>query len=154
MYYFKYNDTNIEKYVVQYNREELINLKYHIISDCKELVHREFDSKEELKRNQNIINLKVKKSGDTYHYSYDEYVYPKLVSLIDMILRNNDKAIDEIKHHSEDDIISLKNESKQIKLRDYYNRINNCLSYELLVIITLNEHKNEKIRSKRRVKTR
>ncbi|MBR7042492.1 MAG: hypothetical protein IKI04_03215 [Bacilli bacterium] len=158
MYYFKYNDTSIEKYIVNFNRDELLHLRNSVIVNCSELVHREIDSENELRVNRKITNLKKRKVGNKYHYSYDEYIYPRLVALIDMLLKHDDRAIDGINNIKEDDIISLSDKDKQNKLSNYYNHLNSMLSYELLVTIDLSEPESVMVRPKRnnkkRVKTR
>ena len=158
MYYFKYNDTSIEKYIVNFNRDELLRLRNSVIVNCSELVHREIDSENELRVNRKITNLKKYKVGNKYHYSYDEYIYPRLVALIDMLLKHDDRAIDGINNIKEDDIISLSDKDKQNKLSNYYNHLSSMLSYELLVTIRLDEPESIMVRPKRnnkkRVKTR
>ena len=157
MYYFKYNDTNIEKYVVRFNRDELMNLRHSVITNCSELVHRDIDSDEELSNNSKIRNLQRISKGDIYHYSYDEYVYPELVSYIDGLLRSDDKVIEKIFNNRQNDIINIKTERKRNKLDEYYDRIVKMLSFELLTTISLNEPENVKSRirrNKNRVKTR
>ena len=152
MYYFKYTDTNIEKYVVYFNRDELTNLRHKVITNCSEMIHREIDSDEELSNNSRIRNLKRSNNGDTYHYSYDEYIYPRLVSIIDRLLRNDDKVIDTIANNMQNDIINLKDEMKKVKLTEYYNRLKNMLSFELLTVINFNEPKTIKRKQRRILK--
>ncbi len=152
MYYFKYTDTNIEKYVVYFNRDELTNLRHKVITNCSEMTHREIDSVEELSNNSRIRNLKRSNNGDTYHYSYDEYIYPRLVSIIDRLLRNDDKVIDTIANNMQNDIINLKDEMKKVKLTEYYNRLKNMLSFELLTIINFNEPNTIKRKQRRILK--
>ena len=149
MYYFKYNETSIEKYIVHFNRDELLHLRNSVVVNCSELVHREIDSEYEIKETRRITNLKKNKVGDKYHYSYDEYIYPRLVALIDMLLKGDDRAIDGIKNVREDDVLSLSNADKQEKLNNYYNRLTNMLSFELLVTIDLSENSHKKHRTRR-----
>ena len=154
MYYFKYNDTNIEKYVVHFNRDELINLRYNVVTNCSELLHQEIDSNEELYPNSKIKNFNKKKNGNIYHYSFDEYVYPRLVSYIDMILRSDDRAIEIIVADRQNDIDLLKDETKKNKLDEYYNRLERLLSFELLITIDMDESKDIKRRTRKILKKR
>ena len=149
MYYFKYDDYIVYKYLVKFNRNEMITLRNSIINNCSELVHREIICNTVIKSNKKIKNLKQNKVGEIYHYSYDEYVYPRLVSLIDLLLKNDDTAIEAIIDKSTimSDIKGLVDGQKKIKLMDYYDRLSNMLSFELMDIINF-EVKKKRLKTK------
>ena len=149
MYYFKYNDAYIEKYIVRFNKDELIHLRNTIVNNCRELVHREIDTDIELSNNSRIRNLKQSMNGDIYHYSYDEYVYPELISCIDMLLKNDDRAIDRIYSAKQNDIKYIRDENKKNKLCEYYQRIGNMISFELLTTINFDMLETSKCRTRR-----
>lgn len=113
MFYFKYYDDKIEKYVVEFDRELVEELGVEIIDNCSLIVHHE----EDLTLGPNKNNtLKIRnyhkgpKVGEyshecgpdepIYHFSYDEYIYPSLITIIDKLLRGDSDAIDEINNYN------------------------------------------------------
>lgn len=108
MNYFKYGDTNIYKYRVIFDKEEIEKLKLEIINKCSRIVHNEYIGHRFFSKvdNLKIRNLIRKKVGvqefidgpdeDIYRFSYDEYIYPSLVGLIDKLLAGDATVIDTI----------------------------------------------------------
>lgn len=109
MYYYVKNNDKIEKYEVQFDKEKLKKLRIEIINNCSEITHKEYDDTREpnyfdyLK----IRNYKRKEIGKVegrdyqpdktlYHLSYDEYIFPYLVTLIDRLLADDIEALNEI----------------------------------------------------------
>ena len=43
MYYYVYKDKCVEKYLVNFSKEEIEKLKLEIINNCSEIEHREYD---------------------------------------------------------------------------------------------------------------
>ena len=114
MNYFKYTEDNVLKYRVLFDREEIEKLRIEVINKCSRIVHKEFEGYMFLGKvdNLRIRNFRRIRIGvhefidgpdeDIYHFSYDEYVFPLLVKLIDKLLDGNVSVIDKIF----DDIIS------------------------------------------------
>ena len=107
MFYFKKNNDVIEKYKVDFNREEVEKLKIQIIDSCSLSLHKEYRSTyypkfidESLIRNFHSICIGEKEyfeeTKDVYLFSYDEYKPPYLTILIDRLLKLDTSAIDEI----------------------------------------------------------
>ena len=107
MFYFKKNNDVIEKYKVNFNREEVEKLKIQIIDNCSLTLHKEYRSTyypkftdESLIRNFHSICIGEKEyfeeTKDVYLFSYDEYKPPYLTILIDRLLKLDSSAIDEI----------------------------------------------------------
>lgn len=111
MIYFDKQEDKIEKYLVEFDQEELQKLKIEIINNCSEITHREYDGTVEpnyydyLKiRNFKRRKIGTKEHNDSlyypnktlYHFSFDEYEYPYLVTLIEKILAGKTEAILEI----------------------------------------------------------
>lgn len=107
MFYFKQNDNVIEKYQVEFDKEELLNLKQKIIDDCSFIAHEEYETDDRPKLDDKIIrNFKCVDTGKTqeyfygtskiYLYSYDVYIPPYLDTLIDELLNGDSKVIDKI----------------------------------------------------------
>lgn len=127
MLYFRKNDEVIEKYKVNFDKEEIEKLKKEIINNCSFIKHEEYESDysprftDEIIRNFTYIPTGKEKeyfeeTRDIYHYSYDEYKPPYLVELINKLLNGNSKAIDEILNYdissnsSIDDRINIVNQ--------------------------------------------
>ncbi len=107
MFYFKKNNDVIEKYKVDFNREEVEKLKIQIIDNCSLTLHKEYRSTyyprfidESLIRNFHSTCIGEKEyfeeTKDVYLFSYDEYKPPYLTILIDRLLKLDPSAIDEI----------------------------------------------------------
>lgn len=109
MYYYVENNDKIEKYEIEFDKEKLKKLKIEIINKCSEITHKEYNNTIEpnyfdyLK----IRNYQSKQIGTVegrdyapdktlYHISYDEYIFPYLVTLIDRLLKNDIEALNEI----------------------------------------------------------
>ena len=104
MLYFVKKGNRIEKYEVTYDKAEMEKLKYEIIENCSEIIHHSYDDtagpdEDDYLRTRNLIKTKVgvREHNDfydiapetVYHFEYDEYEFPYLVSLIDMLRHNN-----------------------------------------------------------------
>ena len=159
MYYFKFNDTSIEKYIVTFNSEKIKKIRTNIINDCSEVIHREVDAKEAPSNSnrmkvRGISKIPIENSDEMlYHFSYDEYIYPNLVNLINMLLREDAKAIDGIfLSNYLDDINNISDKDKQDKLASYYQKIQDLLSFELIATISIEEPKKENNKQKRRIR--
>ncbi len=107
MIYFKKNEDTIEKYQVTFSPKELENLKEEIIENCSLIEHKEYKSDYAPRFTNEIIkNFKSTPLGETkeyfeetrdvYQYTYDEYIPPYLVELINKLLNGNAKALEEI----------------------------------------------------------
>lgn len=136
MYYFIDKKENIEKYVVNFSNEELEKLKREIINNCSEIEHHEYDSTHGpdkfnyLKiRNYNERFVRVHESSDSlqwpdqkvYHYSYDEYKFPELVSYIDELLNGNVLILNNIFNTN----LEFKNKTIDEKIRKASEELDN-----------------------------
>lgn len=111
MYYFIDKKETIEKYLVSFSKEELEKLKIEVINNCSEIEHHEYEGThgpnefDYLRiRNYKERFVRIQESRDSlqwpdkrvYHYSYDEYKFPELVSVIDELLNGNVLVLDTI----------------------------------------------------------
>ena len=107
MYYFRENGDLIEKYEVSFSKEELEELIPKITLESGRIIHNEYDSTSNINVDIMRIHNYSKKSAGVqkfndgidipiYHYSYDEYIEPKLVTYINMLLNGDVNAIDKI----------------------------------------------------------
>lgn len=127
MLYFRRNGEVIEKYQVDFDKEEIEKLKEEIINNCSFIEHEEYDSDYSPRFTDEIIRKftstptgKVKEYFEEIrgidHYSYDIYKPPYLVELINQLFDGNSKAIDEILNYdistksSIDDRINIVNQ--------------------------------------------
>lgn len=127
MLYFRRNGEVIEKYQVDFDKEEIEKLKEKIINNCSFIEHEEYESDYSPRFTDEIIKKftstptgKVKEYFEEirviYHYSYDKYKPPYLVKLINQLFDGNSKAIDEILNYdistksSIDDRINIVNQ--------------------------------------------
>ena len=92
MYYFKSNNEEIEKYEIAFNREEIIKLRAIISKECsfwlpKEAIDTSFPYPNKVCRNIKEEKIGQRSSFDdertVYRYTYEEFVEPELVSLIE-----------------------------------------------------------------------
>ena len=106
MIYFRKKEEVIEKYQVNFDKNELEKLKNEIIDNCSYILHKEYESDYSPRFTDEIIrNFTYTPTGkkeyfeetrDIYLYSYDEIKPPYLVKLIDQLLNGNSSAIDGI----------------------------------------------------------
>jgi len=112
MYFYADKEDRIEKYLVTFDEGLLIELRKEIIDNCSLIEHCEYDAaygpfsmfgKDSTKDNEYCIKnysenfLYVRESRDSlqypdediYHFSYDKYIFPKIVFYIDEILKGN-----------------------------------------------------------------
>lgn len=102
MIYIKNNGESLEKYTVTLDTESIKELKERIIKDCSLIIHKAFHSDHvpTFSRNSIIKNLKLVGPQNNYLYSYDEYIPPLLVSLINRLLDNDETVIQELVDYS------------------------------------------------------
>ena len=155
MYYFLEQKYTIEKYFVSFSKEELEKLKIEIINKCSEIEHYEYDGTEGPNkfdylqiRNYHEKFIRIRESRDNlqwpdqklYHYSYDKYNYPTLVTAIDNLLNGNVQALDVIY-----------NQNSEITIKTIDERITET-SGELTAIDNLNiTEKKEKLNNLQRL---
>ncbi len=107
MIYFRKNDEVIEKYQIDFDKEELEILKEKIIDNCSYIKHEKYESDYSPRFTDEIIkNFRCTPTGRVKEYfeetrridlySYDEYKPPYLVKLINDLLKGNPTAIDKI----------------------------------------------------------
>ena len=107
MLYFRKNDDVIEKYQIDFDKEKIKKLKQEIINNCSLIKHIEYESDyTPILSNEIVKNFTYTRTGkereyfeetrDIYHYSYDRYEPPYLVELINQLLNDNSKIIDQI----------------------------------------------------------
>jgi len=114
MNYYEVLENKVLKYDVYVNLEELINLRETIIKNCRLTEYIEVDAThlDDTNDKINVLNkvlvgYKDKSNQATndlpiYHYSYEKYTYPYLITLIDEILKGNYSIITEILNPDED----------------------------------------------------
>lgn len=99
-------DNVVEKYDVKVDEFKLQELRLEIINDCSEIIHHDYYGNEGPEHYDflKIRNLKEQKMNHSshkspiYHITYDEYIFPYLVNIIDHILQEDDDIIDELVH--------------------------------------------------------
>ena len=109
MNYFKQNEKYIEKYEVSFKKDELLSFRVKVINECSEIVHKEVNSSIGPNQNDHLRIRNYHKGPKVgvyeydcapdevvYHFSYDEYKFPYLVTLIDRLLSNDVSALDSI----------------------------------------------------------
>ena len=107
MLYFRKNDDVIEKYQVNFDKEKIEKLKQEIINNCSFITHIEYESDyTPILSNEIVRNFTCTPTGKEkeyfeetrkiYHFSYDKYEPPYLVALINQLLNDNSKVIDQI----------------------------------------------------------
>ena len=133
MIYFKQNNNLIEKYYVTFDKVQLEELKNRIIYNCSFIEHKENTSEwgAGYKDFNLVRNLKSKKVGEheyweetrsIYKYTYDEYIPPRLVRLIDILLSGHSSSLTEIFNYDFSNDVSIderiKKETEKFSLID------------------------------------
>lgn len=109
-YYYVIEGSNINKYLVNFNIEELKKLRWDIINNCSNIVHmayRTFDEPDYFDtdhiREYRSRKLGFMTRGDFYSggsvecfVEYDYYEHSKLVEILDNLLKGNMKSLDEL----------------------------------------------------------
>jgi len=141
MYYFKYKDDVIEKYIVSFDINKVKKIRNNIINNCKVVIHKEYDGIKEPTGNEyiKIRNLtKMEIGKDVYRFSYDEVIYPLLVNTINLLLREDARAIDNIYLEKEyNNINELLDDNKRELLKLYYQKLKSILSFNLIATINI-----------------
>lgn len=112
MFFYKVSklETKIQKYEVSYDYCKIKALREKLINDCSNIIKREITSTmcphcdENNKEYRKIINHGVVRvqeyndgpDKDVCRYTFDEYCYPDIISLIDRFLNNDASVISEI----------------------------------------------------------
>lgn len=153
MFYYEESDNVLEKYQVFFDREEIEKLKLEIIDKCSFIIHKEYESDYSpiISKNDIIKNFRSTNTGkqkeyfeetrDICAYSYDEYIPPYLVNLIDELLNGNSDAISKIINYGNsiytstiDEKLSLLNqEFNDINSEDITKRISKLKEIEELL---------------------
>lgn len=173
MYYYKIKDGVIKKYEVELHIDALTNLKNEIIEKCSYITHKKYTTTTPPNKwdYEHIRNYKEQKIGvvehndffalpeNEYLVEYDYYEHPKLVSLINDLLKGNVSVIDEIKETKEEFVDkekSLLDERKNI-IEDLSNLENDKIDDQISLLVEnkkkLNEYCFEKELNKNQVST-
>ena len=163
MFYYKKNDDTIEKYQVNFNKDEIKKLCDLIIDDCSSIKHYEYDNDYGIGLSSGIVkNLVTTNTGrvkeydvevrSIYHFSYDLYTPPHLVSLIYGLLNNDPQDLYEILNYTIEDtkssieqkIISLSQEFNKIDIEDISKKKEKLKELEkLLKLKELNKNQKD-----------
>ena len=106
MNYFVEKEDTMEKYFVRFDEDKVRKLRERIIYDCSEIKHIDKVIKgntfEKIPDNVIIRDYDYKSYGkdidgnDLKRVTYDEYHIPKLVNIIDELLKGNTEVLDEL----------------------------------------------------------
>ena len=109
MKYYIQDEDKIKKYNITYDRNKILDLKQSVIEECSEIKSIESTSIEYpfIKENDYVsfhnikslcVGVKETKEGNKqiYKYTCDKYYHPYLVVLIDRLLNDDPKVIEEI----------------------------------------------------------
>ncbi len=164
MFYYKINNDLLEKYQVDFDSEKLRKLCNLIIDDCSSIKHYEYNSDyapyyldSKLIRNLVTTNTGRVKEYDMetryiYHFSYDKYEPPHLVSLIYGLLNNDPQDLYEILNYTientklslDSKINTLNQEFNQIDLEDISKKKEKLKELEkLLKLKELNKNQKD-----------
>ena len=86
-------------------RDELLKIRGEVIEKCSEIIHHDYEATNgpnirDPFKIRNFIHFPVhgnnKSDGKIYRFVYEEYRFPYLVKLIDKLLRNDIRVIDEL----------------------------------------------------------
>lgn len=136
MNYFIKKDNVIEKYRITYDKKELRELRREIIDNCSEIYHRDIkraliDASDKSKiRNYMVLDYlgsidREYEDEKIYHQTYDEYVYPNIVTIIDKLLKDDLSSISGIYY------INEKNIDVESKIDRLNNEIDDLSNYSV-----------------------
>ena len=136
MIYFIKNNDVIEKYQIDFDKKEIEKLRDAIIDNCSYIEHKEYYC-DNVPRCANKItkNYKFEFTNDFVEYfeerreavfvSYDEYNAPELVNLINRLLENDSRVLQQIFNYDistnipiDDKINSINKEFFEIDIKD------------------------------------
>lgn len=156
MYYYRVKDEVVKKYEVELHTETLKKLRNEIIEKCSYITHKKYTTTKtpnkwdyEHIRNYNENKIGEKDSNDFYSpfeseylVEYDYYEHPKLISLIDALLKGNMSVIDEIKETKEEEIDKEKILlDEQRKIIEDLNKLDNDKINQQINLLTENQEK-------------
>lgn len=156
MYYYRIKENNVIKYEVELHIETLKKLKNEIINKCSYITHKKYTTTKlpnkwdyEHIRNYNETKIGEKDSNDFYSsfeieylVEYDYYEHPKLVSLINALLKGKVSVIDEIKETKEEKIDKEKILlEEQRKIIEDLNKLDNDKINHQISLLTENQKK-------------
>lgn len=101
IYFKKEKDGSISKWDVTYDEEKLKLIREEVIDKFSDVFyHEHYLTKEELEiieSNDIYKNIEKKQSSDNkFFVTYEKYMYPRLVELIDSLLENDFSVLNEI----------------------------------------------------------
>ena len=148
---------NINKYNVEFDSDELSKLRIESINNCSTIIHHEENSVwgpsdrdilkiRNLERSSKPVGVHEYNDAadeNVYHYSYDEYVYPQLVDIIDGLLFGDIRALNMLYN---DVVLDAKDYDGYIRMalkrfenadsieekKSILNKINECLEEKSL----------------------
>lgn len=155
MYFYDLEDITIVKYEVKINISELKKLKKEIIKNCSRIVHKSYETTQFPNvflnniKNYNSQNTgrKDENNNDIYLVSYDLYIYPYLVTLINELLLNNMSVINELQEYQE--IYSIEQMDINGEYKKLLDKIN---SKEDIKIVGTNESEEDRKKRKQLLK--
>lgn len=159
MKYYNLKDDVIEKYNVTFDIKEIEKIKNEIINNCSDIEHKKYfsDYSPSFSKNDIIRNYHERRTGEVkeyfeetrfiYEYSYDRYVPPHLVNLLNDLLKGENVLEDILTYKVLDKLpIDIKIEEKEEELKDIDDKntkvkIEKLKEYEkLLELKKLNEN--------------
>lgn len=131
MKYYNLKDDVIEKYNVIFDIKEIEKIKNEIINNCSDIEHKKYFSDYCLSFSENDIirNYYERRTGELkeyfeetrfiYEYSYDRYIPPYLVNLLNDLLKGKNVLEDILTYKVPDKLpIDIKIEEKEEELKD------------------------------------
>ncbi|MBQ1812663.1 MAG: hypothetical protein II119_01775 [Bacilli bacterium] len=107
IYFEKHRDGSISKWNITFDIDDLEIIKKQVMEKFHKVIHHEHDLDEDIakarlesKKYHNFTMVKNLNS-ETYHVTYDEYEYPRLVYLIEDLLCGDLSAISSIESPTE-----------------------------------------------------
>lgn len=160
MIYFIKNNDVIEKYQIDFNKKEIEKLRDAIIDNCSYIEHKEYYCDHVPRLTNKIVrNYKFEltnnyvdyfvETRETVFVSYDEYNAPELVNLINRLLENDSRVLQQIFNYDistnipiDDKIDSINKEFFEIDIKDIEKK--KAKLYELEKLLKIQElNKNQ-----------
>lgn len=152
---------NIYKYDIVFDKEKIEKLRIEIINNCSEIVHKEIidsigpDDRDILKI-RNLVNHGFvgiheyfEEDVTLYKYTYDEYQYPYIISLIDKLLSG--KYYYEMFKNSNEEFITISEKINDLSKNIMNKNKINDLDYleKLKELIELQKYNKNQISAKK-----
>lgn len=151
----------LKKYKIEVDKQNLESLKIKLINECSVIKHiKEKQREDNLTSDYDFIHIRNYSKRfiervdnrdfygspliDIYEVEYDFYIEPKIVKLIEEVLKGNEEKALELLEYKEDDEVHESLQDKLNKLLSNEDNFNNTEKFIYETKVLLDDYKNTK----------